>query len=90
MAATPGGDPSQVGSVALETSAWVERGADGFTVPPCVVAADQVTAWPGRESPAVIADAVSGSATVRSTVQPEAQVMGAGVEWEQGAAVGAR
>ncbi len=84
MAATPGGDPAEVGSVALETSAWVERGADGFTVPPCVVVADRVTAWPGRGSPAVVADAVSGSATVRSAVQPEAQVMATGVEWEQG------
>lgn len=83
MAATPGGDPSQVGSVTLETAAWVERGADGFTVPACVVVADQVVASPGRESPAVVADTVSGAATVRAVHQPEAQVMGAGVTWEQ-------
>lgn len=84
MPATPGGDSAQVGSVALETSAWVERGADGFTVPPCVVVADQVTAWPGRVSPAVVVDVVSGSGTVRGTVQPEAQLLGTGVVWEQG------
>lgn len=82
MAATPGGNPSQVGSVALETAAWVERGADGFTVPACVVVADQVVASPGREYAAVVADSVSGTATVRTAHQPEAQVMGPGVTWE--------
>ncbi len=82
MAATPGGDPAQVGSVALETSAWVERGADGFTIPQCVVVADMVTASPARESPAVNADAASGAATVRSAVQPEVQVVGTGIAWE--------
>ena len=83
MAATPGGDPLLVGSVALETSAWVERGADGFTVPACVVSAERVTVSPGRDSPAVNADAVSQTAIVRSADQPEAQVMGEGVEWRQ-------
>jgi hypothetical protein len=85
MAATPGADPALVGSVALETSAWVERGADGFTVPPCMVVADMVTASPVRESSAVVADAASGTATVRSAVQPEVQVIGTGVAWEQAA-----
>lgn len=83
MAATPGGDASQVGSVALETSAWVERGADGFTVPQCVLAAERVAASPGRDAPAIIADAASETATVRSPNQPQAQTMGAGVEWKQ-------
>lgn len=85
MAAIPGGDPSQVGSVALETSAWVERGTDGFNVPLCVVGADRVTASPGRDSPAVMADAVSQTATVRGADKPEAYVMGEGVEWLQAA-----